>query len=163
VVLRQAQTTRRQRPGAHRPTGWPVWVPDVEPGSVHDISAARVHALPALYPAAAAGLPTLTDKGYAGAGIGIAVPFKGNRLSPDNQAHNKLINALRAPAERANALLKEHLASAAPDHPRPPENRRHHSRRTRTTQPSETSPVRRPHYFTAVWKLDHAEVLTSFL
>ncbi len=29
-----------------------------------------------------------------------------NRPSPDNQAHNRLINALRAPAERANALLK---------------------------------------------------------
>jgi len=29
-----------------------------------------------------------------------------NRPSPDNQAHSRLINALRAPAERANALLK---------------------------------------------------------
>lgn len=88
------------------PTGWPVWVSDVEPGSTHDITAARLHALPTLYPAAAAGLPTLTDKGYTGAGIGIAVPLKGDNLSPDNRARNTLINALRAPAERANALLK---------------------------------------------------------
>jgi hypothetical protein len=88
------------------PDGWPAWVSDVEPGSTHDITAARIHALPALYPAAAAGLPTLTDKGYTGAGIGIQVPLKGNNLSPDNRARNTMINALRAPAERANALLK---------------------------------------------------------
>jgi len=88
------------------PTGYPEWVSDVEPGSTHDITAARAHALPALYPAAAHGLPTLTDKGYQGAGIGIKVPTKGRNLAPDNRARNVLISALRAPAERANALLK---------------------------------------------------------
>jgi hypothetical protein len=41
------------------PDGLPLWVSDVEPGSVHDITAARIHALPALYRAAATGLPTL--------------------------------------------------------------------------------------------------------
>ena len=75
-------------------------------GSTHDITAARAHALPALYPAAARGLPTLTDKGYAGAGIGIQVPTKGNNLCPEHRARNALISALRAPSERANALLK---------------------------------------------------------
>lgn len=89
------------------PTGYPEWVSPVEPGSTHDITAAREHVLPALYPAAAAGLPTLTDKGYAGAGIGIIVPFKGRNLAPDNQTRNQLISALRAPAERGNALLKQ--------------------------------------------------------
>jgi hypothetical protein len=88
------------------PTGYPVWVSDVEPGSTHDLTAARAHAFPALYPAAAQGLPTLTDKGYAGAGIGIIVPTKGDNLHPDHRARNAMINALRAPAERANALLK---------------------------------------------------------
>ena len=88
------------------PTGYPEWVSDVEPGSTHDITAARAHALPALYPAAAAGLPTLTDKGYTGAGIGIHVPIKGQNLAPDNRTRNRLISALRAPAERANSLLK---------------------------------------------------------
>ena len=52
------------------------------------------------------GLPTLTDKGYTGAGAGIHVPTKGNNLAPDNHTRNRTINALRAPAERANALLK---------------------------------------------------------
>jgi hypothetical protein len=88
------------------PSGYPVWVSEVEPGSVHDLTAARAHVLPALYPAAAAGLPTLTDKGYTGAGIGIQVPLKGNKLATANQTRNAMINALRAPAERANALLK---------------------------------------------------------
>jgi DDE superfamily endonuclease len=45
------------------PGGFPLWISPVEPGSVHDITAARTHALPALYRAAATGLPTLADPG----------------------------------------------------------------------------------------------------
>ena len=88
------------------PSGYPEWVSEVEPGSTHDITAARTHAFGALYPAAVQGLPTMTDKGYVGAGIGIIVPTKGHGLAPDNRARNVMISALRAPAERANALLK---------------------------------------------------------
>lgn len=51
-------------------TGVPIWTAPVEPGSTHDITAARVHALPTLYRAASLGLPTLADKGYTGAGTG---------------------------------------------------------------------------------------------
>ena len=89
------------------PTGYPVWVSPTEPGSTHDIVAADAHLLGALYAAAARGLPTLADKGYTGAGIGIKVPFKGHDLHPDNQTYNQLLTDLRAPAERANALLKQ--------------------------------------------------------
>lgn len=88
------------------PGGFPVWTSPVEPGSTHDVTAARAHVLPALYPAAVAGLPTLTDKGYTGAGIGIQVPVKGRHLAPDTATRNQLINALRAPGERGNAILK---------------------------------------------------------
>jgi len=88
------------------PTGYPAWVSEVEPGSTHDITAARIHGLGGLYPAAIRGLPTLTDKGYLGAGIGIQVPTKGHNLHPDHQTRNALISALPAPAERANALFK---------------------------------------------------------
>jgi DDE superfamily endonuclease len=35
--------------------GFSLWVSQAEPGSVHDITAARIHALPAFYQAAAAG------------------------------------------------------------------------------------------------------------
>lgn len=88
------------------PSGYPIWTSPVSPGSTHDLTAAREHVLPALYPAAAGGLPTLTDKGYTGAGIGIHYPLKGHNLDPQTRSRNLLITALRAPAERANALLK---------------------------------------------------------
>lgn len=90
------------------PTGFPVAVSEVEPGSTHDITAARrTGFLGALYAAAALlGLPTLADKGYDGAGAGIHTPTKGRGLHSDNRTHNELISCLRAPAERANALLK---------------------------------------------------------
>ncbi|QIS18333.1 transposase family protein [Nocardia terpenica] len=50
------------------PDGFPLWVSDVEPGSVHDITAAREHVPGVLYWAAAhLDLPTLADPGYDGA------------------------------------------------------------------------------------------------
>ncbi|MFC8230319.1 transposase family protein [Streptomyces sp. NPDC057287] len=45
------------------PDSTPLWVSDVVPGSIPDITAAREHVLPALYKAAADGLPTLADRG----------------------------------------------------------------------------------------------------
>lgn len=89
------------------PDGYPEWVPAVEPGSRHDIVCARLHALPALYAAAGKNLPTLTDKGYTGAGAGVMVSAKGRDLAPDTETRNQIIAALRAPAERGNALLKQ--------------------------------------------------------
>lgn len=65
------------------PDGTPLWVSDIEPGSTPDITAARIHALPALYKAAAGVLPTLADKGYIGAGIGIPSPSAAQRASPN--------------------------------------------------------------------------------
>ncbi|MGP4102268.1 transposase family protein [Nonomuraea sp. KM90] len=41
----------------------PWWIAEVEPGSVHDLTAARAQVLGALYAAAATGLPTLADSG----------------------------------------------------------------------------------------------------
>lgn len=87
-------------------TGYPVWVSPVEPGSTHDITAARTHALAALREAGRRGMPTLADKGYQGAGIGIKTPVKGKGLNIKQEVYNTLQGALRAPAERANALLK---------------------------------------------------------
>ncbi len=95
------------------PSGFPVRGP--LPGGTrfhprhHHRPSPRV--LPALYPAAKAGLPTLTDKGYTGAGIGILTPAKGHNLAIDDRARNQLINGLRAPAERGNALLKTTFAA----------------------------------------------------
>jgi len=90
------------------PSGFPLWVSDVRPGSVHDIVTAREQVLPALYPHAARDLPILTDKGYTGAGVGIHVPIKeqpGGKLHVDNLTYNAMITGLRSPTERGNALL----------------------------------------------------------
>ncbi|PJE93866.1 IS5/IS1182 family transposase [Streptomyces carminius] len=95
------------------PDGTPLWVSDVEPGSTPDITAARIHALPALYKAAADGLPTLADKGYIGAGIGIRIPHRRPKgrseqtLHADTRTANSLIRGIRALGERAAAELKQ--------------------------------------------------------
>ena len=66
-----------------RPDGLPLWAGPAEPGSVNDMAAARRHALPALYRAAALGLPCLADSGYQGAGTGIRVPVKNRPGTPN--------------------------------------------------------------------------------
>jgi hypothetical protein len=91
------------------PSGRPLWTSDVRPGSTHDLTAARELVLPALYPHAARGLPILADKGYIGAGIGVHTPVRrpagGAVLHHDTRCYNQLITDLRAPTERAHALL----------------------------------------------------------
>jgi hypothetical protein len=107
---------KKHRPGANiqavmLPGGLPAWTSPAEPGHVHDITAARLHALPALYRAAALGMPTLADGGYEGAGIGIQVPVKnpgGNQqLDPDTKTRNSLLRGLRSQGERGFALLTQ--------------------------------------------------------
>jgi hypothetical protein len=94
-----------------RPDGFPVWVSDVEPGSVHDLTAAGEHALGALYAAAARGLPTLADPGYEGAGHGVYTPVKqpsdGRHLNIDTRTYNALLRSLRCIGERGFALLTQ--------------------------------------------------------
>ena len=93
------------------PGGFPLWISPVEPGSVHDITAARTHAFPALYPAAAAGLPTLADPGYESAGIGILIPVKqppgGRELDLNTRTRNAIQRSLRCLGERGFALLNQ--------------------------------------------------------
>ena len=92
------------------PDGFPLWVADVAPGSMHDLTVARDRVLGALYWAAAhLELPTLADGGYEGAGIGVHTPIKqpaGNQvLDVDNRAYNALLRGLRCLGERGFALL----------------------------------------------------------
>jgi hypothetical protein len=98
-----------------RADGLPLWAGPAEPGSVHDITAARWHALPALYRAAALGMPTLADLGYEGAGTGILTPVKrpsGNQ-EPDTgtRTRNALLRDLRCRGERGFALLTQRWAA----------------------------------------------------
>jgi hypothetical protein len=92
------------------PNGVPLWVSDVEPGSVHDLTAAREHVLGAVYWAASQlSLPTLADGGYSGTGIGVHTPIKqpadGQVLDVDNRTYNALLRGLRCLGERGFALL----------------------------------------------------------
>jgi hypothetical protein len=93
------------------PGGFPLWISPAEPGSVHDLTAARTHALPALYCAAATGLPTLADPGYDGAGIGIHIPVKqppaGRDLDINTRTRNAIQRSLRCLGERGFALLSQ--------------------------------------------------------
>jgi hypothetical protein len=90
------------------PAGFPVAVSDVQPGSMHDLAAARATGFLAALQVAAAllGLPALADKGYDGAGIGIHTPAKGANLAPSSACRNQLLTRLRAEGERGIALLK---------------------------------------------------------
>jgi DDE superfamily endonuclease len=98
-----------------RPDGLPLWTGPAEPGSVHDITAARAHALPALYRAAALGMPALADSGYEGAGIGILTPTRnpaGNQeLDIGTRTRNALLRDLRCRGERGFALLTQRWAA----------------------------------------------------
>lgn len=92
------------------PNGTPLWVSDVEPGSVHDLTAARAQVLGALYWAYShLDLPSLADNGYDGAGIGVHTPIK---QPPDNhildagtRTRNALLRGLRCLGERGFAVL----------------------------------------------------------
>ena len=110
---------RKRRYGANvqavmLPGGLPIWAGPAEPGSVPDIDAARTTALPALYRAAALGLPCLADAGYQGAGIGIHTPVKNplqkkgtapRELDENQRTRNLLLRGLRCQGERGFALL----------------------------------------------------------
>jgi hypothetical protein len=93
------------------PDGFPLWVSPVLPGSRNDLSAARdLDIVGALTAAAADGLPTLADKAYHSAGIGIHTPFKKTAaqptLNPRQRVYNLLQSRARALGERAMAILK---------------------------------------------------------
>lgn len=94
----------RTEEGNHR---WYSGKHKMQGANVQIIAAARAHCLGALYQAAADGLPTLADKGYEGAGIGVHSPVKGRDLDAENRSYNALLTAVRAIGERANAELKQ--------------------------------------------------------
>jgi hypothetical protein len=117
------------------PDGFPLWVSEAEPGSVHDLTAARVHALPALYRAAATGLHTLADPGYDGAAIGILIPVKqpsgGRELDINTRTRNAVQRSLRCLGERGFALLTGRWRTLQHITASPQQDRRHRPRRPR--------------------------------
>ena len=94
-----------------RPDGLPIWVSDVAPGHLHDLTVARDAGVTGAlnWAASQLDLPALADSGYEGAGHGMHTPFKqpggGQALAPDNQAYNTLHRATRCRGERGFAQL----------------------------------------------------------
>src|SRR4051794_19611717 len=86
------------------PDGRILWVSGALPGSVHDRTAARIWGI--VRALAAAGLITLADKGYIGAGEPITTPYKGRDKPASQKTANRSHARLRGPGERANAQLK---------------------------------------------------------
>jgi hypothetical protein len=119
-----------------RPRGLPLWIGPAEPGSVHDLTAARRHALPALYRAAALGMPTLADSGYEGSGIGILTPVKkpsGNQELDPWHPHQERA-APRSPLPGRTRVRPAHPALGRPPaHLRRP--RPHHRDNPRRPRP----------------------------
>jgi hypothetical protein len=87
------------------PDGTILWTSGAMPGSIHDLTAARVWGI--LRELERAGILTLADKGYQGAEASVVItPYKGKgKPEPQRQA-NRSHAKLRAPGERANAQLK---------------------------------------------------------
>ncbi len=71
---------------------------------MHDLTAARIWGI--IRRLKAAGLVTLADKGYVGAGEPVRVPYKGRGKPVGQKIANSAHAKLRGPGERANAQLK---------------------------------------------------------
>jgi hypothetical protein len=111
LVLREHRAPGGNIQAIMRPDGLPIWVSQVLPGHLHDITCARAGGvLGALYRSASQlRLPAPADSGYDGAGHSIRTPIKqptrGQVLAPDNRAYNMLLRATRCLGERGFALL----------------------------------------------------------
>src|ERR1700729_4371162 len=85
------------------PDGDILWVSGALPGSVHDKKAEWIWGV--LAELEAAGLVTLADKGYQGS-THAKIPYRGKNKPESQKEANRAHAKLRAPGERANALLK---------------------------------------------------------
>ena len=89
------------RVAVHRPF-YIVWVSGPLPGTVHDLTAARIWGV--VRELAASGLVVL-DKGYLGEDD-IRTPYRGRNKPASQKEANRAHARLRAPGERANTQTK---------------------------------------------------------
>ena len=93
------------------PNGFPLWVSDVEPGSVHDLTAAREHVLGALYWAySQLDLPTLADNGYHGG----ASAYSHRSNNPPTVGHSPRTTAPTTPCSAACAASENAASPYSP-------------------------------------------------
>lgn len=99
-----AVTSRRYRAASR------CGVSDVLPGSAHDLTAARGHVLPAVWPCLA-DLPVLADSGYEGTAAGVHIPVerppRGKELDINTRTPNALLRSQRYQGERGFALMSQ--------------------------------------------------------
>jgi hypothetical protein len=92
------------------PDGRPMWVSDVLPGNVNDLTAAREMVLAVIGPFVDK-MPVLADAGYEGAGHGILTPTRKlavmKELDINTRTRNALIRSARCLGERGFALLTQ--------------------------------------------------------
>jgi DDE superfamily endonuclease len=96
--------------GVFYPDGLPMWISDVLPGNVHDLTAARENVLPVLRDYAD-DMPALADCGYEGAGHGVLTPVRTpwgvKELDIGTRTRNMLLSSARCLGERGFALLSQ--------------------------------------------------------
>ena len=92
------------------PDGEILWVSGPRPGSVHDLTAARIRGI--IRELAAAGPIVLADKGYIGAGHHVLTPYRGRGKPESQKAANRVHARLRAPG-RARQRPAQDLAHPA--------------------------------------------------
>lgn len=130
MVLRQGRCVAGTIQFVAAPDGTPLWVSDVEPGSFHDLSAARLRALGAVYKAARDGLSTLSTLAYIGAGAGVHTRFRPHPTSPARATSTTEPTtgcyAACVPWANARRRTQTTLARPAARHPEPSPHRRHH-------------------------------------
>jgi hypothetical protein len=128
------------------PDGHPVAVSDVEPGSTHDLAAARrTGFLGAVYAAAALlGLSALADKGYHGAGAGVLTPTKGSGLHSDNLTRKPAHRLLACPGRTRDRAAQNPMEGARPHPPVPAADRRDRQGSACPDQRRTTNPLRKP-------------------
>jgi hypothetical protein len=90
------------------PVGRLIWASPALPGGVHDLTAARTHAV--IDALTRGKVMTFADKAYQGARGSIRNPFKRHRYRPKLTPWEKKVNRaharIRGIGERANATLK---------------------------------------------------------
>ena len=104
VLLRQDRRHGMNLQVISAPDGEILWVSGPLPGAVHDLTAARIWGI--LRELLACGLVVLADKGYAGAGDHVRIPYRGRNKPASQKDANRAHAQLRSPGERANAQLK---------------------------------------------------------
>lgn len=114
---------------AIHPDGFPVWVGNVEPGSVHDLTYAQEHALGALYAFATQGLPTPSRPGLRRRRDRDPQPSQAARPrlpTRYRQPHLQHAAAITTPPRRPRLRHPRRPLAHPPARHRPPINNRRH-------------------------------------